>query len=355
MRHWFVSFGLVLLFGAGVGALSWRLNMLGGLGDGPASQCEAVVGVPGPEDMQYDPRSKRTYITSFDRTAIIKGASAKGTSVRGAILGFDMQDPLLDANWRDRTGGVPEKFEPIGLSLYDAGGVRRLFVVNDADNSVLAYDIATNGDLTLVARYTDPRLTSPNDVVAFGPAQFYVTNDVAKGRNSLNGRVDFLLGIGSGELLMFDGNSWGSAARGLRFANGVTLSADGQKLIVAETAGKALSVFDRNRESGALSNRQHIGLDSFPDNLSWRDDGFLLIGSHPKPLALSTYMASPDKRRAPSQIFGLRFDGADQRPAKPVLLYQDDGRHLSAASVAVQQPGVTIIGSIMENKFLLCD
>ena len=346
--------GLILVAGlAGFGAL--RLNIFDALEPGPAMSCEAVVGVAGPEDMEANASGNLVYVSSFDRQLQSKNRHLDGRDVRGVIMGFDMTDPLLSSNWHDRTGGLPLQFEPLGISLYEKGDYHRLFVVNGHDNSVLLYDIAENGDLLLKERFTEPRLTSPNDIIAIGPREFYVSNDLAVGRNSLLGQVQFLLGWGGGEIYYFDGNSWGRAANGLKFANGLAITNEGKRLIVAETAGKAISLYDRNPDNGILTFVRRVPLETFPDNFSWHADGSLIIGAHPKPFTLSAHIARPLSQKAPSQIMALRFDDSGEIVGDPVLLYQNDGSELSAATVAVRTNNHTIIGALMDNKFLLCD
>ncbi len=345
---------LVLAIGL-VGFGAWRLNIFQPLEPGPAMSCEAVVGIAGPEDMEASASDNLVYISSFDRQLQLKTRHMGEGAVRGVIMGFDMADPLLSSNWHDRTGGLPLAFEPLGISLYEQGDYRRLFVVNGRDNSVLLYDIADNGDLLLMERFAEPRLTSPNDIVAIGPREFYVSNDLAAGRASLLGRVQFLIGWGGGEIYYFDGNSWGRAASGLRFANGLAITDNGRRLIVAETAGKAIFLYDRNPDNGILTPVGRVPLESFPDNFSWREDGALIIGTHPKPLTLSAHMAKPLSQKAPSQIIALYFDDSGEVVGSPVLLYQNDGSELSAATVAVRSHNRTIIGALMDNKFLLCD
>jgi arylesterase / paraoxonase len=356
MRKTMFGLGGGLILAAGlVGYSAWRLNIFQPLEPGPVIICEAVVGVAGPEDMEANASGDLVYVSSLDRQLQLKNRHTDDGEVRGVIMGFDMEDPLLSSNWRDRTGGLPLQFEPLGISLYEAGDYRRLFVINGHDNSVLLYDIADNGDLLLVERFTEPRLTSPNDIIAIGPREFYVSNDLAVGRNSLLGQAQFLVGWGGGEIYYFDGNSWGRAASGLKFANGLAITNESKRLIVAETAGKALSLYDRDPDNGILTLVRRVPLETFPDNFSWREDGSLIIGAHPKPFTLSAHIAIPLSQKAPSQIMALRFDDSGDIVGDPVLLYQNDGSELSAATVAVRINNRTIIGALMDNKFLLCD
>lgn len=304
--------------------------------------CAPVTGVPGPEDVQIGAGAKRVFISSFDRLA-------GGAAQRGAIYAFNIDDPLDASSWVDRTGGVPERFEPHGIHLYVDGAVTRLFVVNAAAKAVELYDVDAAGALTHLETITERRLTSPNDVVAIGPRAFYVTNDVQPGRGSLLGRLYFLMRAGSGSVLLYDGQSWRVAAEGLRYANGVAVSGDGERVFVAESAASALRVYTRSIATNALIEESVIPLDASPDNLNRDSDGALWIAAHPRPLSLGGFFAMKEGR-SPSLV--LRYDPAEGGP--PAAVFADDGKELSASSAAATAGGKLVIGSLFDRKFLIC-
>ncbi|MBY0423127.1 MAG: SMP-30/gluconolactonase/LRE family protein [Parvularculaceae bacterium] len=304
--------------------------------------CAPVTGVPGPEDVQIEMGRKRVFVSSFDRLT-------GGAGARGAIYAFNIDDPLDASSWVDRTQGVPKKFEPHGVHLYADGAVTRLFVVNAAAKAIELYDVGADGDLAHLETITERRLTSPNDVVAVGPRAFYVTNDVQPGRGSLLGRLYFLLRAGSGSVLFYDGQSWRAAADGLRYANGVAVSADGERVFVAESAASDLRVFRRDIATNALADAGVIVLDASPDNINIDGDGALWIAAHPRPLSLGGFFAMKEGR-SPSLV--LRYSAADG--GKPVALFADDGKQLSASSAAARSGSTLVIGSLFDRKFLIC-
>ena len=302
-------------------------------------RCAAVSGIVGPEDIQIDSAARRAFISSLDR---------RDDAARGAIHVFDIDNPLAQSGWRDRTGGLPEIFRPLGLDYYEDGEVRRLFVVNEAAASVELFDVADNGDLVHLETFTERRLTSPNNVAAVGPRSFYVTNDVKPGRDTLLGRLHFLTRTASGQILFKNGTAWRVAAEGLRFANGVEVSPDGERLYAAETAGGAVRVYDRDMATGALRLLRTIALPAAPDNLTADDAGDVWAGAMPKPLAVPR-LAADAEARAPSEVFRLRATGAVQR------VYRDDGEELSASTVAARLGDTLLIGALYDRKFLICD
>ena len=301
-------------------------------------QCTPVRGIIGPEDIQIDPRRSRAFISSLDRRA---------DNVRGAIHIFDLNNPLSEGTWRDRTGGEPVAFEPFGMDFYDDGEVRRLFVVNQANNGVEMFDVAGDGALTHLETFTERRLTSPNSVVAVGRRSFYVTNDVRPGRSSRMGDLHFLTRAASGQVLFTDGTIWRIAAEGLRFANGIDISPDGARAYVAETAGGAVQLFERNTETGALAPAGEIKLDASPDNLMVDEAGAVWIAALPKPLTTPRHRANPETL-SPSQVIRIGADG------KPRTIYRDNGEELSASTTAARLDRTLLIGGLYDETFLIC-
>ena len=328
-----------------------------------APNCTPVIGVPGPEDLQIDRRRRRAFVSSFDRAGSEAADGHAIASGRGGIFVINIDDPLDAGNWRERTGGAPAQFEPLGLSYFDDGERRRLFVVNAATNSVELYDVADDGDLVHLETFAELRLTSPNSVAATGPRSFYVSNDVDAGRGGLMGKLAFLGRAGAGKVYFFNGVSFRLAAEGLRFANGLALSGDGETLYVAESAGMSLKTFVRDPETGVLDLRDTRALPGAADNINVLEDGSLLVAANPKPLTVDFHRrrASP---RSPSLILRIERPNSDPNAdaafptgvdgsLEPV--YATDGAAYSAASVADMAGNTLMIGGLAEDRFLICD
>ena len=348
-RITFILFTALALTAVLAGLIFWRLhafNHFSTVENRFAGVCSPVSGVAGPEDVQVDRAAGRVFVSSLDRRSL-----ANDDATRGAIYSIDPNDPLDAAGWTDRTGGEPEQFQPQGLHLYAEGDLRRLFVVNGANNGIEIFDVAPNGDLTHVETLMERRLTSPNDVFAVGPRAFYVTNDTESGRDTWLAKWQFLARVGSGDLFYFGGTSWRLAASELRFANGVAVSEDGARVYVSETAGGALKIFDRDAETGALTVSRSASLPVAPDNITLDADGALWISGSPKPLAIAAHQRDA-RIRAPSSV--VRFiDDAEHSSAEPI--FSDRGDLISASTSATRLNDKLVIGALMENKFLLCD
>ena len=308
-----------------------------------AGVCAPVSGIAGPEDIQIDETRRRAFISSLKRGAT--------PGERGAIYALALDDPLADSNWRDRTLGAPEAFKPLGIHFYEDETARRLFVVNEASKSVELYDVAGNGDLTHLETITERRLTSPNNIVATGPRSFYISNDVEAGRSSMMGQLNFLGRSSTGKILFYDGQGWRLAADGLRFANGLALSADKKTLYAAETSGGAIKVYARDPASNLLTVKRTIALSASPDNLTLGSDNEIWIGALPKPLMTPSQAKNP-KILSPSMVIRLR-----DQDGEPDLteIFESAGAQISASTVAAVSEGQLLVGSLLEDKFLLCD
>ncbi|MEO0613623.1 MAG: SMP-30/gluconolactonase/LRE family protein [Pseudomonadota bacterium] len=310
-------------------------------------QCKSVAGIAGPEDIQIDFRTGFAFVSSFDRRgALAKGA--KTTDLRGAVHRFDLANPLDDRSWRDLTGGVPARFQPLGLHLYRDENGARLFVVNAAQKSVELYDVHTDGTLTHLEQFTERRLSSPNDVVAVGPRAFYVTNDNNATRGTVKSNINFLFRRGTGKVLYFNGISWHEAATNIQYANGLAVNRAGDRLYVGETAGESLIDYRRDPQTGYLKLHRRIGVNAAVDNINIDEEGQLWIGAHPRPLALLRHQRD-QSALAPSSVF--RFDEATDSLSE---IYADDGSVLSGSSSAARLGSSLVIGALFEEKFLIC-
>jgi arylesterase/paraoxonase len=346
LSGWF-SAAALLLFGLAIAAYLTldTFRQFSRVDNAFEGSCTPVNGIAGPEDVQIDPATRRAFISSFDMR------QDDGTKPRGAIYAFNISDPLDASSWKDRTLGKPRRFEPHGIYLYQDERVSRLFVVNAATRGIELYDITKEGDLVHLETIAERRLTSPNDIVAVGPRAFYVTNDSEPGRETLLGRLYFLLRAGSGSVLYFDGETWRVSADGLRFANGLAVNPAGNKLYVAETSGGTLRIFDRDVETGALTATASVPIDGAPDNLNFDRSGSLWIAAHPKPLSLPGYFRNPEGR-SPSLV--MRYDDVEGGAARPIRIYANDGRQISASSAAARFGSTLIIGALLDTKFLIC-
>ena len=341
---------MVILVAAGTLALAVTTIWLGfvfhqfdEIADESTVQCKPVFGITGASDIEEVPGRNIAYLSVYDE---------RGDAERGDIVRFDLDNPLDDSSWRDRTNGRPAAFRPAGITLYEErlpSGVlsQHLFVVNKAGPEILIFAVEENGDLRLVERLSDSRLSSPNDVVATGPRSFYVTNDTAAGRKSVKGKIDFLLGLRTGQIFHYNGDDWSIVADGLNFPNGIALSDDGSTVFLAEMRAEAIRSFERDPTTDTLESSGRIPIGSFPNNISIGSDGRLLVGSVPQPFEYKAFTEAL-RDSAPSQVFDI-VDGETS------VVYQETGRLLSGATVAATVGDTTLIGTGADDLFLMCN
>ena len=333
----------VVAVAAGIGWAGYTFRQFEEVTPVTGLACTPVFGIAGAGDIEPLPGTSAAFLAAFDR---------RGGAARGEILLFDTDDPLDADSWRDRTGGVPVAFVPSGIDLYrtrlpEGRLLTRLFVVNLAGPEIVLFEVGEDGGLSVGERFADPRLVSPNDVVATGPRSFYVTNDTASGRQSLRGKLDFLLGLKTGTIMHYDGNSWSVVDDGLAFPNGLALTEDGTRLHVAEMRARRLVDYARDPRADTIRRDGATALQNFPNNLSVTPEGDILVGTLPQPLATSAYGE------------GLRDEAASEvvsvTDGRVRTLYRDTGEGLSAVTMATRLGSKLLIGSRAADRFLMCD
>ena len=342
-----VILGLLVLLLAGLAVKTWRdageFKELAWHGPEPE---RVVGGLAGSEDITVDRVSGRIYVSSVDFRAMDRGRAA----ARGGIFVWDLR--LTESDPVELTRDFSRDFYPHGLGLLTRPDrLPRLFVVNHhpAGPSVEIFDDL--GDrLVHVRTITGPELISPNDLIPVGPEEFYVTNDHAS--SSTWGRTleDFLQ-LARANLLYYDGKKFHTAAQGLSYPNGVNLSPDRRTLYLAETLGQRLRIFDRDPDSGRLDLRRILDLGTGPDNIDVATGGQLYIGAHPRLLSYAAYARDP-KRLSPAQV--LRVSPLPTGDYGVEEIYLKNGRDLSGSSVAVFYQGRLLIGSVCDDRFLVC-
>jgi len=312
-----------------------------------SGQCEPVHGVTGAEDITIDQARQYAYISADDRRATMANKP-----ITGGIYGFDLSNPegtpiLL-------TKDFSEDFHPHGISLYQGEqGKRSLFVINHLNSGtqqVEIFDINTVNELTHRTTITYPELITPNDLVAVGPSQFYATNDHGYPRGSSMQIVEDYMGLPLSNVSFFDGIKGKMVASGLRYANGITTTADLKTVYVAEISGRKINIYDRDMSNNELTKQGEIAINTGGDNLEWDDKGNLWLGAHPRLLDFVAH-AKDSEKDSPSQVLKIDFN-ANQPQVSEV--YLSTGNDISASTVAAVSGKTLLIGSVFEDRILKC-
>lgn len=314
--------GLMMSRGLGL-VLGLAASMLAGCVTVGSSRgtVQSVGGMPGPEDLEWHAPSGRLLVSSSDRRA---------ETAPGQI--YAVQDGVATALERS---GEPEglDFHPHGLSLVGD----RLYVISHSragEHSVLVYRVGEG--LSLEARLTDPRLTSPNDLVALPDGTIYVTNDKSAG----GGLAEILFRRKKASVAMYRDGAWSLAIDGLAMPNGIAV--DEERLYVAITREDGVFSWDRAPD-GSLSDRRLVAAVTGPDNLSWHR-GDLVVACHLSAWAFLQHA----QRGAPAPSFVLRI-GEDGRTS---TVFEDPGDRISGSSVAVSVGRDWWLGQVFEDFVL---
>ena len=311
------------------------------------ANCSILANLPGPEDLQIDHKKEILYFISYNRWAPMRGAH-----VRGGIYSLDLKAP--QAGPKLICPDQVEDFHPHGFSLYqDNEGDNLLFVINhrqDGRQTVEVFATQLNDQLQHLETI-ESRLTKwPNDLVAVGPRQFYLT-DINRPYNGIGLKIDALLQLRKGRVVYYDGSDFQIVAENLSFPNGINLSNDGKSVYVSETLAGNINIFQRDHASGRLnllnSHFVRVGV----DNITVSQDGSLLVAVQPNLIALAKHFKNP-QATSPSQVLKIRIneEGYDFQE-----IYSSSGVQLSGGSVAALYKNKLIIGSASESKILSCE
>lgn len=307
--------------------------------------CRRLPGIVGGEDIALDaaaPSARDSgplgvfWIAADDRRANHGGAGPRGAIYRVGAL---------DEAAADVTPPTPAALHPHGLGLVrhpaaggpDAEGIvtATLAVVNHRsggvfdtrDDAVELFDVVDDTTLRHRASVQHPLLRPVNDVAPVDADRFYATIDHGAADGTMRSVEDFARMAWSG-VVHWDGKAARRVVDGLRYANGIAITADGTRVWVAATTDRAVVGYDRDPASGDLRERVRVDTATGVDNIQLDDVGDLWLGAHPKLLTFLRHARDPAVH-SPSQV--LRIDG---RSGAVEVVLADDGALLSGSSAA---------------------
>ena len=314
-----------------------------------AGACKIVPGMKGPEDLEVDAPDNLIFVSAFNRRA--PGSSP------------DPQDGIYTLKLDDtsappvKLAGTPKDFHPHGISLYrSAPDALTLFVINhraSGKQTIETFDVkVANGAATLTETgiLESRLLVSPNDIYAFGPQQFYVTNDHTS-TTPLGRWIDDYPQFPRANLVVYNGQEFKVAVERLNFPNGVLMAPDGKHVYVTSTTKRELLVFEREPFTGQLKQVDGLSIPARLDNVSMDASGNLWIAGHPKLPAYVGYPTDPSKP-SPSVVFRVvMLNGV---PQSYETVYANNGEQIAASSSAAAYKNHLFVGSVYDNKILDC-
>lgn len=316
----------------------------------------AAPGLLGAEDIELDPESGTLWITAADRRIERSHRPRQGVlfRFRPGVDTVPVRVPIV---------GLSTELRPHGLGLWRGaatpGGPRelRLFTVQHGSEfesvEIFALEAGSDGQ-SQQARHlrsvTSPAFISLNDVSPVGPESFYASNDHGR-KPPLGFLIEDFLFLSNASVVFFDGQSARRVASDLRYANGITADRGGRYVLVAETTAERISIFARMPDGG-LSPVARKDLGTAPDNFARDEQGAYWVAAHPSVLQ---FLRHASKASSPSASQALRFVLSEAGQVEQVSMpWQDDGRALSASSVAAVHGSTLYVGAVFAPGILAC-
>ena len=316
--------------------------------------CESFPMSGSAEDIEIDYERGLAYLSLQDRVSLIKGEK-----VQGSIVKIDLKKTPFKIT--PALTQQPDHLRPHGISLHiDDKGKRHLAVINHPQTrgkepeNIDLFSETRLGVFKYTETVSDPLFKSPNDVLLVAPKKFYVGND--KGGETRWDSIQENLGRPMANIAYFDGNSTTIAAQNLSQVSGINISRDARLVFASETGAKRIAVFKINPENGKLKLAERIKLNGSPDNINVSENGSLVVANIPKILALIQHFVALQKgeiKPSPSQVVRINYQGLGD--SKIDELFMSEGDDLSTASVGAIWNGRLFMGSIDDNKMLVCN
>lgn len=305
-----------------------------------AGDCVPVFGAVGAEDLTVDRERRVALISSSDR---------RSGELGGAIYSYSLDE--RPGRLVNLTSDFEGDLDPHGISLFQGGGASVLSVVNHSGggHSIELFDWM-GGSLIHTETLVSDLLVSPNDVVAVGPRELYVTND--HGPAGLARWFEDYFRLRRANVVYFDGDEFSVAAGGISYANGINASSDGREVYVASTSRGEIHLFVRDTSTGRLEPNGVIEVGTGVDNIEIDRHGMLWVGAHPKLLSFLAHARDEDKL-SPSQVVWIDPNELTHPPIRDA--YLDLGEEISGSSVATVWGSRLLIGSVFEEYFLDCE
>lgn len=306
--------------------------------------------VIGAEDLAYDAATRRVLISAYDRRAAEREARSRADDIeQGGIYGASI-DAL-------KSGKTALTLESIVSRDTVAGGLRPHGISFDEERREIAFinrsyqridhewrmtpriERAGTDGAAFVGNGGDLRC-SANDVAVLGGRTFVSFDHSACGWRG--GLEDLFASRSSG----LDTPEERDAFEGVRHANGVIATGETQ-LALAATRDKALLMLDEG--GGGFTVGKMFRLSGAPDNLTLSEGGKIVVALHPSLLAIGA------QRRLGLGRAGSRIVSVDPESGETKLLFDDPRAQIfSAASAAIEQEGILVIGSALDHGIVVC-
>jgi arylesterase / paraoxonase len=300
------------------------------------------IPLPGAEDITVSLTDSFALISSTDRRGFLPEEQRKD-----GLYFLDLKSDKY--NLIHLTDFFQKPFSPHGISMMRSDHAYHVMAVNHTSEGH-ALEVFTLDDkkMTHVKTLSNPSIFSPNDVVMIDEERFYFTND--HGATSGVGRfLEDYAGLPMSNVVYFDGKEYREVADGIAYANGINYDPERKLLFVASPRSFLVKVYSKE-EDGSLAFVEDIPCGTGVDNIEFDTEGNLWIGAHPNLLRFTAY-AKGKKETAPSEIIRIDYRGEGDYAVETI--YLDDGKIMSASTVASPFGDLILTGNVMDRAFLV--
>lgn len=303
------------------------------------------IAIPGVEDMQISQEDHFMIFCSDDRAG-----RRDGKPQQGGLYYLDVTEPLAAPRQLITPSVFSKTFYPHGISMIKIDSSKyKIYVINHVDGKHSLEVFHLVGDsLSYQTTLTDNSMVSPNDIVALDENRFYFSND-HKYTSGFGMFAEDYLGWSVSNVIYFDGENYREVAEGIAYANGINKDPVRELLYVASPRGFLVKVY-QIENNGDLTFVEDIDCDTGVDNIEFDKDGKLWIGCHPNLLRFAAY-AEGKEETAPSEIITIDYRGKGDYTKEIVFL--DDGKNMSASTVAPTYGDLIFVGNVMDGHFLI--
>ncbi|VDO81179.1 unnamed protein product [Haemonchus placei] len=244
-----------------------------------------------------------------------------------------------------------ENFHPHGISHFITAKGARLFVIshtNDFKHSVMVFDWNRQNPLQvdLVRTIKDDKFIRPNDLAAINEESFILTNDGYSQSKFFN-LLEILLFYPSGSAVYYDGTTSNFVILKSVSPNGIIFNKERTHAIISHINSETVSVYKLDDNHHKLLHVVDVPILTSADNFCLDKSGAVWVGAHPVMKDALSFLSDFDDTNAiaPSQVLRIVFS-KDFKSWEITEPFADDGRLISASSVAAPFGNQLLIGSV---------
>src|SRR5262245_22884387 len=324
---------------------------------------EVLCGFQNPEDLAAAPGGEWIVVSQFPRMVDGKPAGAGGSllvlrpsdgerRVLFPVPGAEIHAGVSGVG-SSECGGPPDpaRFSPHGIdvAVRDDGSARLLVVNHGGREAIELFRLEVGGagpSATWEGCVPLPDDAQGNDVAALPGDGLVTTNMIPRGAGFLS-LLEIALGLPTGEVLAWNASEgWRTVPNTRESApNGVVASPDGKTIWFAAWGHSRIV-----RVGSDGSDKREAALPHHPDNISWGEDGKLLVTGQKGAITNIPACGQLDSGTCPLPFSVVRVD--PETLATELVFDHDPARLGGAGTVALEQNGALWIGTFAGDRIL---